>query len=261
MYFNNKVILIVGASTGIGRAVALKLAAAGAKLVITARSQDKLNSLEKEVLAKGSQCLAIAADALIEQDAAAVVRAGVERFGRIDIALLNAGGAPALDMRSMTAADVNYYMRTNYDVTVNYLFPVLAQMKQQNAGLVAHTNSLAGFLGVPLQGPYSAAKSATRLLIDTCRLEFAEFNIKFANIYPGFVATETSRNDGLNTPNEISIEQAAEHIIYALRKEKANYMFPLKMRWLIRLALLLPQPVLNWFLKRDVPPLKIKGKH
>src|SRR5690606_40847306 len=98
MNFNNKVILIVGASTGIGRAVALKLAAAGAKLVITARSQDKLNSLEKEILNSGGQCLAIAADALIERDAAAVVRAGVEHFGRIDVALLNAGGAPALDM-------------------------------------------------------------------------------------------------------------------------------------------------------------------
>jgi len=114
---------------------------------------------------------------------------------------------------------------------------------------------------VPLQGPYSAAKSATRILIDTCRLEFAEFGIKFSNIYPGFVATETSRNDGLNTPNEISIEQAAEHIIYALRKEKANYLFPLKMRWLIRLALLLPQPVLNWFLKRYVPPCSPKDIH
>src|SRR5690554_6159008 len=93
MYFNNKVILIVGASTGIGRAVALKLAAAGAKLIITARSQDKLDSLENEILNNGGQCLAIAADALIEQEAAAVVRAGVERFGRLDIALLNVGGA------------------------------------------------------------------------------------------------------------------------------------------------------------------------
>src|SRR5690554_6159009 len=117
----------------------LKLAAAGAKLIITARSQDKLDSLENEILNNGGQCLAIAADALIEQEAAAVVRAGVERFGRLDIALLNVGGAPALDMRSMTATDVNHYMRTNYDVTVNYLFPVLEQMKQQNAGLEAHT--------------------------------------------------------------------------------------------------------------------------
>ena len=125
MNFNNKVILIVGASTGIGRAVSLKLAKAGAKLVITARSQGKLDSLEKEILINGGQCLAIAADALIELDAEAVVRAATERFSRIDIALLNAGGAPALDMRTMTAADVNYCMRTNYDVTVNYLFPVL----------------------------------------------------------------------------------------------------------------------------------------
>jgi len=215
--FNNKVILIAGASSGMGRVVAIKLAAAGARIVVTARRKALLDSLATEIEAKGGSCLAIAADALDASAARDVVSAAIEKFGRIDIALLNAGGAPALDMRQMDAPAANQYMRLNYDVTVNYLFPVLQQMKTQRGGLVAHTNSLASFIGVPLQGPYSAAKGATRLLFDTCRIEFAEYGIKFTSIYPGFVATEATKNDGMPAPFEISEDKAADHIICAKR--------------------------------------------
>ena len=199
----------------------------------------------------------MAADA---EDAAAaerVVAATVERHGRIDLVLLNAGGAPALDMRRMSAGEVTAYMRSNYDVVVNYLFPVLRQMARQGGGLVAQTNSLAGFLGIPLQGPYSAAKGAARLLIDTCRIEFGPYGIKFVSIYPGFVATEHTANDGMPAPFEISEDHAVEHILYALRREPPDYLFPPVMRWLIRLARVLPKSVTNYLLARDLPPLRM----
>jgi len=255
MKFQNQVCLIVGASSGIGRVVALKLAAAGAKLVVTARRRNRLESLAGEISANGGECLALTADALDERAAESVVESTVERFGRIDIALLNVGGAPAIDMRTMNAAAVKSYMRTNYDVTVNYLFPVLERMKMQRSGFVVHTNSLAGFLGVPLQGPYSAAKGAARLLMDTCRVEFAAYGIKFLSVYPGFVATERTRGDGMPAPMEISEERAAGYILHALRRDKADYLFPPVMRWLIRLAAVLPKPVVNRVLEREVPPL------
>ena len=250
-YFNNKVVLIVGASSGMGRVVALKLAKAGAKVVITARRETLLNTLSAEIVSKGGECLSIAADALDSNAAKNVVRLAIEKFGRIDIALLNAGGAPAIDMRTMDAAGVKHYMRSNYDVIVNYLFPVLEQMKIQRSGLVAHTNSLAGFIGVPLQGPYSAAKGAARLLIDTCRIEFAEYGIKFTSIYPGFVATEVTKNDGMPAPFEISEDKAADEIINAIRKEKLDYLFPFIMRWQIYLARIVPKRLLFSILRKE----------
>lgn len=255
MDFRDKTVLVVGASSGMGRAVAVKLAAAGASVVVTARRKDKLAALAAEIAGRGGSCLALAADA---EDAAAaeqVVAATVARHGRIDLVLLNAGGAPALDMRRMTAGEVTAYMRSNYDVVVNYLFPVLRQMVRQGGGLVAQTNSLAGFLGIPLQGPYSAAKGAVRLLIDTCRIEFGPYGIKFVSIYPGFVATEHTADDGMPAPLEISEDRAVEHILYALRWERSDHMFPLAMRWLVRLALILPKPLTNWLLKQGMPPL------
>jgi len=255
MQFSGKIILVVGASSGMGRVLASRLAKAGAKVVVTARRGAMLEKLADDIRSTGGECLPLAADATDEAAAAAVVDAVVERYGRIDMIYMNAGGAPALDMRAMSAGEVNAYMRSNYDVVVNYLFPALKQMVRQGGGHVAHTNSLAGFLGVPLQGPYSAAKGAAMLLIDTCRIEFARYGIRFITVYPGFVATEATAGDGMPAPLEISAEKAIDHIMYALRHEKADYLFPFIMRWLIRLALFLPKPVTLWILKKSMPDL------
>ncbi|MCY1667300.1 SDR family NAD(P)-dependent oxidoreductase [Rhizobium sp. SL86] len=253
MNFSGKVILIVGASSGMGLVLAKRLASEGALVCVTARRQDKLEALATEIESAGGRCLAIAADATDEVAAASVVEAVVERFGRLDMIYLNAGGAPALDMRTMTAGQVNAYMRSNYDVVVNYLFPALHQMVRQGGGHVGHTNSLAGLLGVPLQGPYCAAKAAAILLIDTCRMEFRQAGIRFTTVYPGFVATEITANDGMPAPLEISTEKAVDHIIHALRAEKSDYLFPFSMRWIIRLARLLPKSLVLRILEKTVP--------
>jgi NAD(P)-dependent dehydrogenase (short-subunit alcohol dehydrogenase family) len=255
MNFSKKVVLIAGASSGMGRALALRLAHEGAHLIVTARRKERLESLARGIVQRGGQCLPLAADAEDADAAAQVVASGIAHFGRIDLAVLNAGGAPALDMRLMSARDVTATMRSNYDTVVNYLFPILAQMAQQKGGVVAHTNSLAGFLGVPLQGPYSAAKGALRLLFDTCRLEFAPYGIRFISIYPGFVATEATASDGMPAPLEISEAQAVEYILFALRKQRADYLFPWTLRWLVRLAGVLPKPLTNWILHFEVPPV------
>ncbi|MEH3117516.1 MAG: SDR family NAD(P)-dependent oxidoreductase [Methylorubrum populi] len=253
MDFAGKVILVVGASSGMGRGTAVELARQGATIVATARRQALLDELAAEIVAKGGRCLPMAADATDDAAAAAIVAATIEKFGRIDLVFLNAGGAPALDLTKMNAINVNQYMRNNYDVVVNYLMPTLQQMMKQGGGLVAHTNSLAGFLGIPLQGPYSAAKGAARLLIDTCRIEFAPHGIRFVTVYPGFVATAVTANDGMPAPLEISEEKAVQHIIYALRKEKPDYLFPMIMRWIIKLPHVLPKRVTNWILSKSMP--------
>ena len=218
----DKTILITGASSGIGRAVALTLGKRGNRLIVTARRNDLLDSLAKEISEAGGQCLAISADALDDQQSAAVVRQAIEEFGTIDAALLNVGHGPPLNMAKETAIAVTDNMRLNYDTLVHFLTPLIAQMKKQGHGLIAHTNSLAGFLGLPEQGPYSAAKSACRILIDTCRIELADDNIRFVSVHPGFVATERVADDGIPAPLEISEQAAADHIIWAMEKEKRD---------------------------------------
>lgn len=246
MKITNKTVLIAGASAGIGRAVAVALAKQGNRLVVTARRQAELDSLAAEAIELGSECIAIASDALDEQQAANVVAATVEKFGGIDLAILNIGDGPSFNMATETAAAVKQNMGLNYDTLVNYLVPVIAQMRTQGHGHIAHTNSLAGFLGLPQQGPYCAAKAAGRILMDTSRIELADDNIKFTSLYPGFVATERVADDGIPAPFEISEETAAMHMIKGIEKEKMDYLFPFPLRWLIRLARVLPKSVVGF---------------
>lgn len=250
MQLTNKTILITGASSGIGRCVAQRLGAQGNRLIVTARRQELLDSLAAEIQAAGGECLALASDALSEADAQQVVDQAVARFGEIDAALLNIGDGPSFNMATETAAAIKANMALNYDTLVNYLVPLIQQMKQQQHGLITHTNSLAGFLGLPQQGPYSAAKAAGRILMDTCRVELSPYNIKFCSVYPGFVATERVAEDGIPAPMEISEERAAQYIIHAMQKEKMDYLFPAVMRWLMRLEHILPKPIVNALSKR-----------
>lgn len=123
MDFRNQVMLIVGASSGMGRTLALRLAAEGAQVVAVARRKERLDALAAEITQRGGRCLTIAADTQDPAAAERLVQETVQQLGRIDLVLLNAGGAPALDMRTMGAREVLACMRANYDVAVNVLFP------------------------------------------------------------------------------------------------------------------------------------------
>lgn len=252
MEFNGKNILVVGASSGMGRTISLRFAQAGARVAVTARRAAMLQDLVKTIEQGNGVALALPADATDEDAAANVVEKAIESLGGIDMVLLNAGGAPAIYMPKMSAGEVKHYMKSNYDSVVNYLFPVLEHMKQRQGGLVVHTNSLGGFYGVPLQGPYCAAKAAGRLLIDTCRIEFEQFGIRFVSLYPGFIATEVTKGDGMPAPGEISEEEAVDYMVDAIRREDWDFMFPPHAAANALRAMQLPKPELNEYLKKRI---------
>ncbi|MGW1780548.1 SDR family NAD(P)-dependent oxidoreductase [Streptomyces sp. NPDC002143] len=247
----DRTVLIVGASSGIGAEVARRLAPGGNRLVLTARRAPELAAVAKEVRAAGSDCLDIAADALDPQAAADVVAAAVTEYGSVDVALLNAGQGPDMSMDQVSVADVARIMALNYDVVVNYLVPLIARMGgQRGGGLIAHTNSLAGLMGLPRQGPYSAAKSAARTLVDSARIELAPRGIRFTSIHPGFVATDRISGDGLPKPFQISQERAAAYVVRALEREPAQAYFPWPTAALVRTLRALPTPLSSAVLRR-----------
>ncbi|MDW8804966.1 SDR family NAD(P)-dependent oxidoreductase [Streptomyces scabiei] len=247
----DRTVLIVGASSGIGAEVARQLAADGNRLVLTARRAPELARVAQEVRAAGSACLDLVADALDPRAAAEVVAAGAAEFGTIDVALLNAGQGPDMSMDRVSVADVARIMALNYDTVVNYLVPLIDRMgSQADGGLIAHTNSLAGLMGIPRQGPYSAAKAAARTLIDAARVELAPRGIRFTSIHPGFVATERISGDGLPKPFQISQERAARYVVRALEREPAQAYFPWPTAALVRTLRTLPTPVSAAVLRR-----------
>jgi short-subunit dehydrogenase len=240
----DRTVLIVGASSGIGAEVARQLAHGGNRFVITARRAAELAAVAAEIRAAGSACLDLPADALDAKAAADVVAAAVAEYGSVDVALLNAGQGPDMAMDRVSVEDVSRIMALNYDVVVNYLVPLIGQLRGQPAGgLIAHTNSLAGLMGIPRQGPYSAAKAAVRTLVDAARVELAPHGVRFTSIHPGFVATERISGDGLPKPFQISQEQAARYVVRALEKEPAQAYFPWPTAALVRTLRALPTPV------------------
>ncbi|GJO49952.1 short-chain dehydrogenase [Mycobacterium marinum] len=244
--------LIVGGSSGIGRSVAERAARRGATVAVTARRTDRLASLAATIAEMGGSCSIHPADATDPVAAQSVVADVLERHGKIDVVLLNAGGAPALDLTRLDAADITSVMDANYDVAVNYLVPVLRHMAERGTGVIAHTNSLAGWYAVPLQGPYSAAKAALRVLFDAYRIEYAGSGVRFVSIYPGFVATEATEGDGMPAPGEISEQEAAEHVLRALSSGRESYSFPRAMSTLVGLGRLLPTTLRRKVIKKVV---------
>jgi short-subunit dehydrogenase len=240
---SGKTVLVAGASSGIGRQVALQLAERRATVIATARREDLLDSLAAEIRAGGGRCHVEPVDACDPAAAELLLARAEGELGPIDAALLNIGAGPEYHTPTASAAEIRSAMQANYDVTVNFLAPLVARMREHGGGLIAHTNSLAGFAGVPMQGPYSAAKAAARILIDTYRTESRGSGVRFLSVYPGFVAAERSTGDGLPAPFEITEQQCAAHIIRAMESKRDDVAFPWQTAALMRLLRVLPKPL------------------
>jgi NAD(P)-dependent dehydrogenase (short-subunit alcohol dehydrogenase family) len=253
MRLTGKVLLVCGASSGIGREVALQSAGRASTIVVIGRRAALLDDLAGAIEAKHSRAIPIAADVSDPEAARRAVDQAVAAAGRIDVALLNVGAGPAANLARVSAEDILASMDANYRVTVTMLVPLIAHMKARKAGLIAHTNSLAGINGTPMQGPYSAAKAACRVLIDTARIELRPYNVRFVSIYPGFVATDRVSDDGVPAPFEISAADAAARVIRAIEGRRPDVMFPMPTATLVRAVRVLPKSLAGKIMLKFTP--------
>lgn len=243
-------VLITGASSGLGRSLALRLSHQDNHLVVTARRAALLESLAAEVRANGSRCTVVPADCTDPEQVEAVLQAAMDSGG-VDVAVLNAGGGVAMRMDEASAADVLRIMRINYDTMVLFLSPLIQHMKERGHGTIAYTGSPAGTFGLPRSGPYSAAKAAGRVLLDSARIELAGTGVRLVALYPGFTYT-----DGLD-PDEVPVkaliidrERAAREMQHAIERGQAHHMFPKRIRLLIGLGAALPEWLRRFVLSR-----------
>ncbi|MFA5064523.1 MAG: SDR family oxidoreductase [Dehalococcoidia bacterium] len=251
MELKHRAILITGASSGIGKAVALAMSRSHNRIAIFARRKELLTDVAETIGKNGSEALAIAGDALDEKQAADTVQEMVQKFGRIDIALLNIGIGPSLAIAEATPDDIKQNMRMNYDTMINFFCPLVQQMKKhESGGIIANTNSLAGFLGLPSQGQYSAAKAACRMFLDTARIELKQYNIRVLTICPGFVVTERNKHPGIPHSLTMTTDEAARHILNALKSERKEYLFPNHLKTAVMLPKFLPRSATERILSR-----------
>ncbi len=228
----NKVVIITGASSGIGLALAKEFAQRGSKLVLAARSSDKLKEIEDDLRNQGNEVLSITTDVSLEEDCKNMVKKAVEHFGRIDILINNAGLSMRALFKDVDISVLKKLMDVNFWGTVyctKYALPYLLESK----GSVTGISSIAGFIGLPARTGYSASKYAMHGFLETLRVENLKNGLHVLIAAPGFTASNIRKtaltNDGSQqgeTPRKedkmMSAEEVAKHVANAIKKRKST---------------------------------------
>jgi NADP-dependent 3-hydroxy acid dehydrogenase YdfG len=220
------VVAITGASAGIGRATALRLARDGAVIVACARRADRIESLAAEIEAAGGRALPVVADVTRETDMHDLVARAVERFGRLDVMMCNAGFGIYGAIDDITPAQMHKLMDINYYGTYHAARAALPVFRRQGRGHVVIVSSIVGKRGVPYMGAYSATKFAQVGLAECLRAELSGSNIHVSVVFPVSTGTEFTevmrRETGRDITRSLGPKQTAEHVADAIARAIAH---------------------------------------
>jgi short-subunit dehydrogenase len=241
---------ITGASSGIGRALALALARRGATVVATARRADELQSLAAEAAGLTGRIHVEAGDVADPVRMEAIVAAAEAAVGPIDVAVLNAGIYLPVQGTAFDAGAFRKCVDVNVMGTVHGLAAVLPRMVARGGGRVAIMGSLAGYGGVPASAAYGATKAALINLAASLRMDLDGTGVVVQVINPGFVATPRNAKSG-SLPFMISVEDAVERIIAGLATDRFEIAFPRRFVLLLKAINLLPYPLYFALVKRS----------
>jgi len=207
---SGRVVIVTGGSTGLGLLVARQAAEQGAKLVIAARGEADLRAAEAELRGLGADVLAVPTDVSDEGQVRDLIARAIERHGRVDVLVNNAGTIQVGPAETMTVDDFKAAMATNFWGELYPTLAVLPQMRAQGFGRIANVVSVGGKVSVPHLLPYSASKFALTGLTEGLRSELAKENILVTGIYPGTIRT------GGHTHAEFKGDRDAEFTWFAL---------------------------------------------
>ena len=231
-----KVVWITGASAGIGREVALRLAASGATVAVSARSGDKL----AELATLSPRIKAYPLD-VVDLAATRATAAAIERdLGPIDLAILNAGIWNPMSAATFDASAVTHAMAVNFTGVTNALSPLLPSMIGRKSGHVAIVASVAGYRGLPVAIAYAPTKAALISLAETLYPDLMDENVKVTVINPGFVETTMTEINTFPMPFIVTLDQAADTIVKGLIRGNFEIVFPWRMKMMAKFSRLLP---------------------
>jgi short-subunit dehydrogenase len=270
MKMKDKVVIVTGASSGIGKATAIRFAQAGAKLVLAARTLDKLKEVAGEIVNLGAEVLSVQADVSIEQDCKQMVEKAVKKFGRIDVLINNAGISMRAVFEEVDLQVIKNVMDINFWGAVygtKYALPHILK----NQGSVVGVSSIAGYLGLPARTGYSASKFAMHGFLESLRNENMGNNLHVMIACPGFTASNIRKKalkaDGSSqaeSPREegkmMSAEEVADHIFKGVVKRKQKIVLTGEGKLAVFLSKFFPKviqkAVYNKMKKEPDSPLK-----
>lgn len=226
MNFPGKVILITGASSGIGKEVAIQLSEEKCSLALLARRGDLLIELVEQLSNSAAEVEIFKCDVTDLGEVRQVVSQIKNRFGDIDIAILNAGVGHRLGAKEYSAASSKKVFDTNVLGITNFVENILPDYIKRRSGMIVGITSLSDSRGWPGSGFYSASKIAATRLLESLRIDVKQYNIKVITVKPGFIRTAMTAKNDFPMPFLMDADKAAKIILKGIKKEKRIVQFP-----------------------------------
>jgi hypothetical protein len=254
MKLKDKNVLITGASSGIGKALAFECAKRGTNLCIGARRLEKLLEIKKEIEERYSvKVIVVKLDVTDVKSVKYFVGAALENLDSIDILVNNAGVGLNAPVELTEERDYDYVMNINVKGVYLVTKEIVPIMKQQYKGIIVNISSLGGYIGMPLYSVYSASKFAIRGFTESWRMELRRYNIKVIGVYPGVIPTEfqekTRRYGNIKKSDKKinfalgEVNHAAQKIVDGIEREKRDIF--IKPLWWLVAALVSRYPALG----------------
>lgn len=238
--FRDKTVLITGASSGIGRALAVALAAQGAKVGVTARRAELLKSLAEEIRAAGGTVEAATLDVSDRDATLDGLKNLADRLGPPDVVIANAGVSEPTGVEPMNVAGVVHMANVNYLGVVYAFEAVLPGMLARGSGHLVAVSSMAAYKGLPGAAGYCAAKAAVSTYCEAIRIDLWPRGVAVTCVYPGFVETPMTAKNSHPMPWLLTADAGAAEILRRLPGRPGVLNFPRRMRLLMALARLAP---------------------
>jgi len=245
---NPRTVLLTGASSGIGRALAVEYGRAGAKLALCARRLDELEATASLVRGAGGEALSIPLD-VCETDAVneAVLRADRD-LGGLDMVIANAGRGDTQHGARLTWGDVGPVLEVNARGAMATLVAAIPLFVAKRQGHLVGISSIAGIRGLPTSAAYSASKAALSTFLESLRIDLGPLGIRVTDVQPGFVATPINEAAKYPMPFRWPVDRAARHIVHRLRRGPGIIAFP----WPLVLAARIGRVMPAWIYDRAV---------
>ena len=233
---------ITGASAGIGRAVALRLASEGWTVYATARSEEKLQSLQTE----GGERIIPAPGDVTDSEAMAGIVARIEGVEGLALAIFNAGVYVPMRAQEFTAEAAAQHFDVNLQGVVNGLAPAMRGMIERKTGCLALVASVAGYRGLPKAAAYGATKAALINMAEALAYDLHPSGVRISVINPGFVETDATAVNDFDMPFLMQTDEAAERIVDGLKTSAIEIAFPRRFAIILKTMRFLPTRAYLW---------------